>query len=135
MKPAIRAIYIATLLALTGLAQARDIQLTADPSVPAAEGKAELKHDRNGNLQVKLEVNHLASPTKLTPPKQVYVVWIQGRGKEPENHGQLKVNPDLKGSFEGTTPYPAFDIFITAEDNPAATTPTGPAVLKGSVQL
>jgi hypothetical protein len=104
MKPAIRAIYIATLLALTGLAQARDIQLTADPSVPAAEGKAELKHDRNGNLQVKLEVNHLASPTKLTPPKQVYVVWIQGRGKEPENHGQLKVTPTSKAVLRGLPP-------------------------------
>lgn len=135
MRRAFPAICIAIVLALTGLAEARDIRLTADPPVPAAEGKAELKRDRNGNLRLKVEVKHLAPPTKLTPPKQAYVVWIQGRGKEPENHGQLKVNADLNGSFEGTTPYPAFDIFITAEDNPAATTPSGPPLLKGSVQL
>lgn len=107
MRRAFPAICIAIVLALTGLAEARDIRLTADPSVPAAEGKAELKRDRNGNLRLKVEVKHLAPPTKLTPPKQAYVVWIQGRGKEPENHGQLKVNADLNGSFEGTTPYPA----------------------------
>ncbi len=134
MRRALPAICIAMLLALTGLAHARDIRLTADPSVPAAVGKAELNHDRNGNLQLKIEVKHLAKPTALTPSKQVYVVWIQGRGKEPEKQGQLKVNDNLEGSFEGSTPYPMFDIFITAEDSPAATTPSGPQLLKGSMQ-
>jgi hypothetical protein len=134
MRRAFPSICIAIVLALSGLAEAKDIQLTSDPSVPAAAGKAELNHDRNGNLQLKLEVKHLAPPTRLTPPKQVYIVWIQGRGKEPENHGQLKVNSDLNGSFRGTSPYPVFDVFITAEDNPAATSPTGPPLLKGSAQ-
>jgi hypothetical protein len=134
MTRTLPALCIAMVLALTGLAQARDIQLTADPSVPAAAGKAELKHDRNGNLQLKVEVKHLAKPTSLTPPKQVYVVWIQGRGKNAENQGQLKVNDNLDGSFEGSTPYPMFDIFITAEDSPGASNPSGPQLLKGSMQ-
>ncbi|MCU1307313.1 MAG: hypothetical protein JWN45_2008, partial [Acidobacteriaceae bacterium] len=55
-------------------------------------------------------------------------------GKGPENQGQLKVNDNLDGSFEGSTPYPVFDIFITAEDSPAASTPSGPQLLKGSMQ-
>jgi hypothetical protein len=135
MKRTLRAICLATLLAVTVLAEARDVRLTADPSVPGAAGKVALKHDRNGNLEVKLEVKHLAPPSKLTPPKQVYVVWFPGRGKEAENHGQLKVNPDLKGSFEGSTQYSVFDVFITAEDNPATTTPTGPSLLKANVEL
>ncbi len=134
MRRAFPVLWIAMALALTGLAQARDIRLTADPSVPAAAGKAEVKHDRNGNLKIKVEVKHLAKPAALTPPAQAYVVWIQGRGKEPENQGQLKVNNDLDGSFEGTTSYAVFDVFITAEDNPAATAPSGPQLLKGSMQ-
>jgi hypothetical protein len=134
MRRALPGLCIAVVLSLVGLAMARDIRLTPDPSVPAATGKVELNHDRNGNLKVKLEVEHLAKPQALTPPKQAYVVWIQPRGKEPENQGQLKVNDDLKGSFETTTSYPAFDVFVTAEDNPAATTPSGPPLLKGSMQ-
>lgn len=134
MKLVLPATCIAVVLALTGLAEAKDIRLTADPSVPAAAGKAGLERDRNGNLQLKVEVKHLAKPSNLTPPKQVYVVWIQGRGKGPENQGQLKVNDNLEGSFEGTTSYQAFDIFITAEDNPAAANPSGPTVLRGIIQ-
>lgn len=134
MRRALPALCIVIVLSLSGLAMARDIRLTADPSVPAAAGKVELNHDRNGNLKVKLKVEHLAKPQALTPPKHAYVVWLQPRGKEPENQGQLKVNDDLKGSFETTTSYPAFDIFVTAEDNPAATTPSGPPLLKGSMQ-
>ena len=133
MGRALPAICIAILLALSGLAEARDIQLIADPTVPAAAGKVELNHDRNGNLKVKVEVQHLAKPGALTPAKQAYVVWIQSRGKEPENQGQLKVNDELKGSFETTTSYPAFDIFVTAEDNPATTTPSGTQILKGTM--
>jgi len=134
MRRALPATCIAIMFVVTGLAEAKDIRLTADPSVPAAAGKAELDHDRNGNLQLKVEVKHLAKPTNLTPPKQAYVVWIQGRDKGPENQGQLKVNDKLEGSFEGTTAYQAFDIFITAEDNPAAANPSGPSVLRGSIQ-
>ena len=125
---------LAAVLSFAGLALAKDIRLTADPSIPAAAGKVHLEHDRNGNQKVKLEVEHLAKPQALTPPKQAYVVWIQSRGKEAENQGQLKVNDNLQGSFETTTAYPVFDIFVTAEDNPAATTPSGPQLLKGSVQ-
>ena len=59
MRRALPFLCIAIVLSLASLAMARDIRLTADPSVPAAVGKAELNHDRNGNLKVKLEVEHL----------------------------------------------------------------------------
>ena len=102
--------------------------------MPAATGTAETKRDRNGNLKVKVEVKHLAQPAALTPPKQAYVVWTQIRGQDPQNQGQLKVNDNLEGSFSTTVPSPTFEIFITAEDNPTAAAPTGPRLLKGSMQ-
>lgn len=115
-------------------AAASDIPMTADPSVPAASGKAKLDKDNNGNLRLKLEVEHLAKPGALTPVKQGYVVWIQPRGKEAQNAGTLKVGNNLKGTFEDTIPNADSEVFITAEDNPAAQTPSGPKLLKAQLQ-
>lgn len=116
------------------LACASEVRLVADPTVPGAVGKANLHKDKNGNLRLKLDVYHLAKPSALTPAKQTYVVWIEGRGKSPENQGQLRVNKKLEGKFENTTNYEVFDVYITAEDNPSVQTPSEPKVLKGTMQ-
>lgn len=115
-------------------AVASDVPLVADPSVPAATGKAKVDKDNNGNLRLKLEADHLAKPGALTPAKQNYVVWIQPRGKEPQNEGTLKVGGNLKANFEATVPREDFEVFVTAEDNPAAQTPSGPKLLRGEIQ-
>lgn len=115
-------------------AAASDVRLVADSSVPAATGKAKIDKDNNGNLRLKLEVEHLAKPGALTPVKQNYVVWIQPRGKEPENQGTIRVGDNLKGSFEATVPREDFEVFITAEDNPAAQMPSGPKLLRAEMQ-
>jgi hypothetical protein len=62
------------------------------------------------------------------------VIWIQQTGGTPERIGILKVNSKLEGSFESTTPYKAFDLSITAEDDPNLKSPSGPEVLRGSVR-
>jgi hypothetical protein len=116
------------------LAWGKDMPLTADPSIPAATGKVSWDKDDNSNLKVKVEVKHLAQPTTLTPARQTYVVWIQPRGKDAENQGQIRVNNDLNGEFQTRTAYRAFDIFVTAEDNPTASVPSGPQLLKATVQ-
>lgn len=127
---------LACLLAfgLVYMAAASDVRLTADPSVPAAAGKAHVSKDNNGNLRLKLEVEHLAKAGALTPARQNYVVWVQPRGKEPQNEGILKVSNDLKGSFEGTVPREDFEVFVTAEDNPATQTPSEPKLLRAEIQ-
>src|SRR5579862_2908781 len=85
------AIYAALMLfGLSCLAVASDVRLIADPTTPAAAGKAHLSKEKNGNLKLKLEVHHLAKPGALTPSRQSYVVWTQARGKGPENQGVLK---------------------------------------------
>jgi hypothetical protein len=73
---------------LSCLAAASDVRLTADPSIPAATGKAHLSKEKNGNLKLN--------------SRQSYVVWTQARGKDPENRGALKVNGKLEGNFEDT---------------------------------
>jgi hypothetical protein len=119
---------------LSSFAGASEVRLIADPSVPAAAGKARLSKEKNGNLKLKVEVFHLAKPAALTPSRQCYVVWTQARGKDPENRGVLKVNDKLEGNFEDTVSNEDFDIFITAEDNSRAESPSEPRLLKGSMQ-
>lgn len=115
-------------------AVASDVRMVADPSVPAASGKAKIDKDNNGNLRLKVEVEHLAKPGALTPVKQNYVVWIQPRGKDPQNEGILRVGGNLKGDFEATVPRQDFEVFITAEDNATAQTPSGPKLLRAEIQ-
>jgi hypothetical protein len=121
-------------LCLMPFAHAKEFPLTASPSVPAAKGKVDIDKDHNGNRKVKLQVQHLAKPSALTPAQTNYVVWTQARGREPENKGQLSVDKNLEGKLETTTTYEAFDIFVTAEGNPNVAAPQGLEVLRGTIQ-
>jgi hypothetical protein len=134
MRPAWRVAGILIICSMVGTAFAGEMQLIADQSVPAATGKVNFEHDKNHNIKFHIDTKHLARPESLTPPKQAYVVWIQPRGKDPQNAGVLTVDQNLEGSFRGTTPYPTFDVFITAEDSPSADHPSGTQVLHGTVQ-
>ncbi len=128
-------VYVALMfLGLSCLAGASDVLLNADSSVPGATGKAHLSKEKNGNLKLKVEVQHLAKPGALTPARQSYIVWTQARGKEPQNQGMLKVNDDLRGTFEATVSNEDFEVFITAEDNPKIDVPSEPRLLKGTMQ-
>jgi hypothetical protein len=102
--------------------------------VPSATGKVDVDRDRNGNHVVKVRVYHLADPEKLSPARNSYVVWVQAKGKDPENLGMLRVNKDLAGSLEATTPYNHFTIFITAEENPKPDRPSGTEILRGEIE-
>ncbi|PYX96033.1 MAG: hypothetical protein DMG71_07340 [Acidobacteria bacterium] len=134
MKPISIAAGILMVCTLIGIAFAGEVPLIADPSVPAATGKVNFLHDKNGNIKFHIDTKHLARPNSLTPSKSVYVVWIQPRGKDPINAGVLTVNDQLEGSFRATTPHQTFDLFITAEDSANVDHPTGPPLLKTTVQ-
>ena len=121
-------------LILSVAAWAGEIPLVASSIVTAASGKVSYEHDRNGNIKLQIQTKNLASPERLTPGKNAYVVWIEPRDGQPQNAGVLKVNNDLDGSFSTTTPSKAFDIKVTAEDSPTVSQPTGPEIFHGGVQ-
>jgi hypothetical protein len=108
--------------------------MTAATIVPGASGDVEVGKDKNGNTKLKMSVQHLAKPESLTPPKTIYIVWLQERNGSPESQGQLKVDKNLKASFETVTPSRNFDLFVTAEQDATAKTPAGPEVLRTSIQ-
>ena len=97
-----------TIFFLTALAL--EDRLVSTGIAPGAEGKVVTNVDRNGNIEVEVQVKHLANAEKLTPAKQAYVVWVQPRGKDPEPLGTLRVNENLEGSLKATTPYKIFEI-------------------------
>ena len=124
----------ALLLSLVAIARGDEIPLTASPIAPGGEGKISFEHDRNKNTRFTVHTKHLARPDSLTPAKAQYVVWVQPRGKDPQNIGTLKLNENLEGSVSGTTPYQTFDVIVTAEDSGNADRPSGPEIFRGTVQ-
>ena len=138
MKRSISAVTLAILFLFAATAQAaKEFRLISDQSVPGATGKVDVSKDRNGNYRIKMEVYHLAKPTSLTPPKQNYIVWLERRDNQPVLLGELRVNGDLKGTLEATTPAVSdqFEIFVTAEDNPNTQVPSEPRLLRATVAL
>jgi hypothetical protein len=123
-------------LTLVGTASwAKNFPLTAGKITPAAAGKVDVGKDKNGNIQITIKTEHLAKPSTLTPPAAGYVVWFQERGSEPINQGQLKVRKNLKGKFKTTTRYQNFDVFVTAEPDPATKIPSEQVVLRAKVRV
>ena len=94
------ALLIVAGMLFVSVASAIKYPLTADKSVPAARGELDVGHDKNGNTRVEMEVEHLAAPENLTPPRAAYVVWFQERGSEPLNQGSLKPGKNLKGALK-----------------------------------
>lgn len=113
---------------------AKKFPMTAASIVPAARGEVQIDKDKNGNIRVNMKVEHLANPENLTPAAVVYVVWLQDKGGNPENQGQLKVDKKLTASFKTVTPSKSFDLFVTAERDSGAKAPSGPEVLRTAIQ-
>jgi hypothetical protein len=137
MKNHFRVLGYGALLALlltggvTTASTAATLALGSSSEVPAAQGKVRLHRTKNGNVQIKLSVKHLASPGRITPGANVFVVWARGLapGAEAQNLGALKVDKNLNGKITAATAMPSFDLFITCEQTQTATFPTTPELL------
>lgn len=92
---------------------------------PGAEISVKIKKDNNGNSEINLSSRYLTSPDRLTPPRAVYLVWLQTEANGLINLGQLETDSSTKASFKTVTAYKPLEIFITAEDNTAMKYPTG----------
>ena len=92
--------------------------------VPSVMGTAEVSKDSNNNAKIELVVHHLAAPQKLTPPRTVYVVWVETSNNDKFNIGQLVVDKNLDGNLVSTTPYDSFRLVVTAEDSATVMKPS-----------
>ena len=102
--------------------------------VPAAVGSVKVKTDKNKNHTVQVSVTHLAPASKLSPPKNTYVVWMVTESSGTKNIGQLNssgsfLSKALKGSLKTVTSFNPSSFFITAEENGNVQYPGSPIVL------
>jgi hypothetical protein len=61
-------------LVLLNTACAQKVRFNAATAIPTAEAVATITRDDNNNARITLEVEHLADPQRLDPPKEVYKV-------------------------------------------------------------
>jgi hypothetical protein len=130
------ALSIAIFLIATILLQscAHKIGFAASSVVPAAEGSVKVKKDNNNNYNIDLSLIRLAEPKRLSPPKEVYVVWMETEQNGTKNIGQLKtsnslLSKTLKSSLTTVSSFKPTRIFITAEDDANIQYPGGVTVL------
>jgi hypothetical protein len=105
--------------------------LGGSSEIPAAQGRVRLHTTRNGNVEIKLDVKHLALPGRITPGGNVFVVWVRGlaAGAEAQNLGALVVDKNLKGKVTAVTAMSSFDLFITCEQSQSVAVPATPELL------
>jgi hypothetical protein len=126
------ALLVLLLTGVVGIASASvTLPLGSSSEIPAAQGKVRLNKTKNGNVEIKLNVKHLAPAGRITPGASVFVVWARGLapGAEAQNLGALKTDKNLNGKLTAGTAMSSFDLFITCEQAQTATFPAGPELL------
>jgi len=114
---------------------ARKMSFQTSTVVPAAEGSVKVKKNKNKNYDINLSVIRLADPSRLNPPKKVYIVWMDTEQNGTKEVGQLNTSSSLlsktmKSSLKTSVPFQPTDFFITAEDDADMHSPSGQVVLR-----
>ncbi len=113
----------------------RKLTFAVSPVVPAVSGSVKIKKSSNDNFVVRVKVLHLAPPERLTPPKDVYVVWMETKRNSIKNIGMIKSSTGLfsntlKGEIQALSTLKPTSVFITAEDNGRVQYPGNQVVLR-----
>ncbi|MEJ7556663.1 MAG: hypothetical protein WKF66_00040 [Pedobacter sp.] len=112
---------------------AKTLRFNISPVIPSATGSVKLSTDDNKNRAMTLSVKNLVDPQRLTPPKKIYVVWIQTKDGV-RNLGSLVSS---EGYFTSTRTATFTSVitgeptrfFVTAEDNAQVAGPGSVTVL------
>jgi hypothetical protein len=126
---------ILVLLAFMLPSCARKMSFQTSTVVPGAEGSIKVKKDKNQNYAIDLSTISLADPSRLDPPKRIYIVWMNTEENGTKKVGQLKTSSSLlsktmKSSLRTSVPYNPTSFFISAEDNADVPSPSGQIVLR-----
>jgi len=102
--------------------------------VPAAEGSVKVKKDENNNYNIELNVKRLADPKRLSPAREIYIVWMETEENGRVNIGQLKTSSStfsdsMTSALKTVATFKPTGFFITAEDNANIQYPVGQTVL------
>jgi hypothetical protein len=126
-------LYWIAAVTMFGSGCAQKVALRNSPDVPAAVGEAKITRDDNKNAVVEMDIQHLASPENLKPPKKVYMAWAQASDGKNMPLGQLTVGADRRTRLKATTPMQMFRIIVTAEDTPTPKFPSPQIVFSSNM--
>jgi hypothetical protein len=103
--------------------------------VPAAEGSVKIKKNKNKNYILTVKTTNLAEPKRLSPPREVYVVWMESERTAPQNIGMIKsstgfLSSTLKGEMTASSTVRPTAVFVTAEDDGNIQYPGSQVVLR-----
>jgi hypothetical protein len=124
--------FLATLVLLPFTSCTRKMTFHNSSIVPGAEGHVKITTDKNKNYVLKLTVSNLADVSRLTPPRNTYVVWMETDQGKTENLGQLKTSSRLRANLVTVSSFNPTRIYITAEDNASIQSPGREVVLSTS---
>lgn len=105
------------IMALTMNSCTNKISFLTSSVVPAAEGQVTLNRDNNNNYVIQIEIRNLADVSRLQPPKNLYVVWMETDRGQARNIGGIVSLNNLRASFKTISSFKPVRIFITAEEN------------------
>ena len=108
---------------------AKKVVFPTSQVLPAADAVVKIDKNDNNNYELKLEVENMAQPDRLNPPRKKYVVWMVSERNGTINMGNLKINRKLNGSIEAVTPFKPICFFITAEEEQDVDSPSTQVVL------
>jgi hypothetical protein len=105
-------------------------KLSTSRKIPSARGQIAVTPTSTSNSVIELSVKHLARPEKIIPRAKSYVVWeLLPGSKIPQSLGPLIVDKNFSAHMKTVTPFPNFDLFVTAEAKPNPIEPTGERLL------
>ena len=121
-------------LAFTLMSCSKKLYFEKSTILPQAQGTVKIKKDKNNNYTIDIDIEYLAESARLTPPKEMYVVWAETEANGIKNIGQINsrsglLGGKLKASTDTRVPFKPTRIFITAEDVGNGSTPAGQTVL------
>lgn len=130
-----RNIFLLGMLVFFFTACARKVTFLNSAVVPSAEGTVTIHQGNNNNYDIDLNVKRLAEPGRLTPPRAVYVVWMETAQSGVYNLGQLETSTKglskmLSSTLKTVTPHQPTGFFITAEDDAIGNYPGMTVVLR-----
>jgi hypothetical protein len=125
---------VAALFILLLASCSKKINFSTSTVVPAATGAVKIKKDNNNNYALNVSLRNLAPSTRLTPPRPLYIVWVDTESNGVKNIGQVNTSSGvfskkLKASLEAHLPFKPTRVFITAEDLQTIQYPGGQVIL------
>jgi hypothetical protein len=131
MKTGRNVLFITLIFILTSCATTTKFPTSS--IVPAAEIVAKIKQDKNKNYAIEIVAKNLASPDRLSPPKNNYSVWMVTEKNETKNLGQLINKNAKKAVLKTTTPFQVVEIFITTEERGDSSYPSGDEITRVTI--